>query len=162
MTNAAVERQQDNTTTGPVCASLCKDEQKKGMMSFSRTCAHSPESCIVIGWNTRTGRSASGASVSEENRSTLSMCDSHERLYRCHSECYVISTSCMTSGSVIVWKGIFWGDSTGLHMLINSSLTVSYQNEMPWVPPGPTGSNWEPLWHHQCRRRPRRTVEWLL
>lgn len=63
----------------------------------------------------------------------------------------------LSCGSVIVWKGIFWGDSTGLHMLINSSLTsVRYQDEMPWVPPGPTGSNWEPLWHHQW------TVEWLL
>lgn len=95
VTNPVVERQQDNTTTGPVCASLCKDEQNKGMMSFSRICAHSPESCIMIGWNTRTGRSASGASVSEESRSTLSMCDRHERLYRCHGECYAISTIIM-------------------------------------------------------------------
>lgn len=60
----------------------------------------------------------------------------------------------LSCGSVIVWKGIFWGDSTGLHMLISSSLTsVRYQDEMPWVP---TGSNWEPLWHHPW------TVEWLL
>lgn len=155
VTNPAVERQQDNTTTGPVCASLCKDEQNRGMMSFSRICAHSPESCIMIGWNTRTGRSASGASVSEESRSTLNMCDRHERLYRCTVNVMLLAP--LSCGSVIVWKGIFWGDSTGLHMLINSSLTsVRYQDEMPWVPPGPTGSNWEPLWHHQW------TVEWLL